>query len=136
MTIDLADGLARKLALKPGMRLFVLGAPPGYVPALRDALMGITIEEAAAATLPEAALVFVRDLAELQHLAARSIDAVRRDGLLWIAYPKGGSGVKTDLKRDVVPPVFEPFGYQPVSQIALDATWSALRFRPAEAVGT
>src|SRR5262245_4893405 len=136
MTIELADGLTRKLALKPGMRLFVLETPDGYLDALAAALDGVTIVDETQDTLPEAALVFARDLAALRHLAARSIDAVRRDGLLWIAYPKGGSGVTTDLKRDIVPPVFEPFGYRPVTQVAVDPTWSALRFRPTDAVGT
>jgi hypothetical protein len=50
--------------------------------------------------------------------------------LLWVAYPKGSSGVKTDVNRDRLWQALEPTGWRPVRQVALDETWSAMRFRP------
>lgn len=160
MSITLAEGLARKLALKPGMTVRLIEPPAGYAGALAIALPDVALMPATAAvpggssadtaspvaaiagvptdpTGPpvDAVLAFATTMADLERLVPAAIVAVVRDGPLWIAYPKGGSGVATDLKRDVVPPVLAVRGYRPVAQIALDATWSALRFRPAEAVG-
>ena len=45
---------------------------------------------------------------------------------LWIAYPKGN---KADINRDSLWPIAAGYGFRPISQVAIDATWSALRFR-------
>ena len=50
--------------------------------------------------------------------------------LTWIAYPKAGQ-LETDLNRDILWELLDGKGVRPVRQVALDDTWSALRFRPA-----
>ena len=48
-------------------------------------------------------------------------------GVLWILYPKGG---RADINRDSLWPLVAVHGLRPITQIAVDETWSALRFRP------
>jgi hypothetical protein len=137
MDVTLAEGLARKLALKPGMTVRLIEAPAGYAGALAMALPEVALLPA---TDPgdapdDAVLAFAPTMADLERVAPVAIAAVRHDGPLWIAYPKGGSRVATDLKRDVVPPVLAPLGFRPVAQVAVDPIWSALRFRPSAEVG-
>lgn len=50
--------------------------------------------------------------------------------MIWVAYPNGSSRVKTDINRDILWEMLKIQNIRPVSQIALDDTWSALRFRP------
>jgi hypothetical protein len=64
----------------------------------------------------------------LERTLSTAITAVRPGGVFWVAYPKGG---KSDLSRDEMWELLKPFLWRPVSQIAIDDTWSALRFRPA-----
>lgn len=52
--------------------------------------------------------------------------------MLWLAYAKGSSKVKTDVNRDKLWAAVLPLGWQPVRQIALDEVWSALRFKPSD----
>ena len=125
--------LASKLQIKAA-QLAVLNPPEGYLPQLQAALAGPELVTAPAVPA-EAALVFVHNLAELAAWVPQAIAAVRRDGLLWVAYPKGASGVKTDVNRDRLWEAVLSLGWRPVRQIALDEVWSALRFRPAEDVG-
>ena len=82
--------------------------------------------------MPDAVLLFVSTLAEVENLTPDAIAAAGHDGLLWLAYPKGSSGVATDLNRDNLWRALTPMGLRPVRQIALDEVWSALRFRPGE----
>ena len=83
-----------------------------------------------------ALLLFVGSLAEMAELAPGAIKMVGQNGLLWITYPKGGSGVKTDVNRDrLAAAVLEATGWRAVRQVAIDEVWSALRFRPVELVG-
>jgi hypothetical protein len=78
----------------------------------------------------DAVLIFVNNLTEVERLTPEGIATVRRDGLLWIAYPKGSSKVKTDVNRDTLWKAVQPLGWDAVRQIAIDETWSAIRFRP------
>lgn len=64
-----------------------------------------------------------------------AIASVRPGGLLWISYPKRSAKVETDMTRDIGWETIDAAGWQGVTQIAIDATWSALRFRPAAEVG-
>ena len=51
-------------------------------------------------------------------------------------YPKGGAKAGTDLNRDVLWQLVGPRGWTGVSLVAIDDTWSAMRFRPSDKVGT
>jgi hypothetical protein len=135
VSVELAEGLPRKLALRPAMRLALLEPPPAYPEALAVALTDITVITASTGETTDAVLAFAPVMADLEQVAPLAVAAAPCDAPLWIAYPKGGSRVVTDLKRDLVPPVLAPLGYRPVAQVALDPTWSALRFRPADRVG-
>jgi hypothetical protein len=121
--------LAQKLQIKSG-KLIVINAPTGYADRLAKELKDLTVSTRAAGTA-EAALLFVNHLAETEKLTPKAGKLVKPGGMLWIAYPKGSSKVKTDVNRDKLWVAVKPFGWQPIRQIALDEVWSALRFKPA-----
>lgn len=121
---------ARKLQLKAGQRVVVLNAPSAP-----EALLGSPPEGAQyilEGGSADAVVAFARESAELRTLLDAGSRAAAGDRLFWVCYPKGGSGVKTDLKRDSVAAIAREFPLQAVSQVAIDETWSALRLRPAE----
>ena len=80
--------------------------------------------------------VFVRDSAELARLGPAALGAVKPDGLLWICYPKGGRKAGTDLNRDILWKLMEERGLAGVTLVAVDESWSAMRFRPSGRVGS
>ena len=124
--------LKDKFQFKNVTRLAVRNAPEGYVEKLQGGLAGIEITAGSEAAA-DAVLLFVNNLAEAQALAPGAVATVapaKPEGILWIAYPKGGSGIKTDVNRDKLWPVVQECGWRPVGQIALDDVWSAMRFRP------
>ena len=114
--------VAEKLQVKKERRL-----------ALADSPLSI---EAPAAPLGQAEIVvqFVRNRAEFDAKIPAILKAIRADAILWVAYPKRSGKVKSDLSRDAMWPPFERIGWRPVSQVSIDETWSALRFRPIEDV--
>lgn len=75
-------------------------------------------------------LLFVRSQAALAAAWPDARAAVTPGGLLWVAYPKKSGPVHTDIHRDAGWGPALADGWHPVSQVAIDATWSALRFRP------
>jgi hypothetical protein len=75
-------------------------------------------------------MVFLRNKVEVDALAPRGIEAVRREGVLWLCYPKGGAKAGADINRDTGWDVVMMTCWGPVAQAALDEKWSALRWRP------
>ena len=121
--------LAEKLRLPAG-RVRIVNASPGHHRALGS--------PTTSAEGPfDFVLLFVRDAAELRRLGPDAVRAAKPQGLLWIAYPKGGSTRgATDLpaspwwhRRDVLGEYTGETGYRPVAQVAIDEDWTALRFR-------
>ena len=135
--------LIKKLRIKPGQRITVINPPPGYLDRLGDLPEGVELAsepgDLELANQPEDTFdfvhLFVKNVAELERLGPTAVRAVKHDGLLWISYPKRSSKVETDISRDVGWDVIQEAGLRPVTQVSIDAVWSALRFRPAERVG-
>ena len=116
--------LAAKLQIKPGASVAVLHQP--------DDVDLEFAEDTSAVNDPDAAdtvIVFVKNRAQLDERAKPLLNAATRDALSWLAYPKAGQ-LDTDLDRDSLWELFGARGIRPVRQIAIDDTWTALRFRP------
>ena len=128
--------LAKKLRLAPEHHVAILNAPPGYLAQLAPAPADLYTELEPAAVY-DVVQLFVNNAEELRILGPAAIRAVRADGLLWIAYPKGGATMgATDLpatpwwtKRDVLGEITGETGYKPVAFVKIDDVWTALRFK-------
>ncbi|RXK86822.1 DUF3052 family protein [Filimonas effusa] len=81
-------------------------------------------------------LVFAKDSVALLQFLEKGLKKVEEDSVLWIAYPKGTSKVKTDINRDTIRETVETFGLSTVTAVSINDIWSALRFRPIDKVGT
>lgn len=59
------------------------------------------------------------------------------DAVVWVVYPKGTSKrYKCDFNRDTGWAKLGELGFEPVRQVAIDADWSALRFRRVSFIKT
>lgn len=76
-----------------------------------------------------------QDRGQLKNRSMPVLAVVEHDGLLWISFSKGSSGVATDLNRDQLWEALADQGIRLVSQVSVNEVWSAMRFRPIEAVG-
>jgi predicted transport protein len=123
--------LLKKLRIQPGQRIALLNAPEGYRATLGELPEGVTVSEEADGRF-DLVHLFVSSSAELARLGPEAMNAVKPGGLLWMSYPKTSSGIKTDLTRDAGWKIVEDAGWRGIAQVAIDQTWSATRFRPAE----
>ena|SRR3989442_1320996 len=123
--------LSNKLLIKPGYRVAVINAPPGYAEKLRPLPEGAELLARPGRDL-DAVVAFARDAGELERIAPSAMKAVKPDGLLWVCYPKGGAKAGgTDLNRDVLWELMNRERLVGMSLVAVDETWSAMRFRRA-----
>lgn len=120
--------LVKKLRYKAG-RARVLNAPAGY-------LLGIETNEESEEKFDFIQL-FVSNAAEVTEWVPNVIPMLNEDALFWITYPKQSSKVKTDINRDILWKMLDDTtAYRPVSNVAIDDKWSALRFREKDKVKT
>ncbi|HEY1871094.1 MAG TPA: hypothetical protein VGG71_08555, partial [Chitinophagaceae bacterium] len=80
-------------------------------------------------------LVFINDSKEYDDFLTKQLKNIEPDSVLWFAYPKRTSKIKTDINRDKIRVKGEEFEITTVTAISIDDTWSALRFRPIDKVG-
>jgi hypothetical protein len=79
--------------------------------------------------------VFASSQAEMETLVKSVAKAGKHDCLFWACYPKSIGKQKYDLNRETVWAALALAGLRPVSQIAINEKWSALRGRDPELVG-
>jgi hypothetical protein len=131
-----ADPLLRKLHHKGGVPVVVLWPPDEVEPALaRWGDEGVAVRRRAQGRVPFV-LAFVRSRQEVAERAGKVVSLLDGDdAVLWFAYPKKSSKrYRTDLERDHSWGPVGDLGFEPVSQVAVDDDWSALRFRRTEHV--
>ena len=104
----------------------MLNAAWGRVGTLTDLPEGVTIESSGDGPF-DLVHLFVKDSIEYAALGPAALQAAKYDGLLWISYPKRSSKVETDLTRDVLWKIVEDTGLRPLTQVSIDAVWSAMR---------
>ncbi len=121
------ETLPEKLMLAPGVRARLLNVPKAVRPLFDPLPDGVHVNESGAEPAGWL-MVFLKDRAALDAFATVAVSEVAYDGVLWIAHRDG-------LDDTMVKQAMEPFGFDAVAAVAVDGTWSALRFRPKERVG-
>lgn len=118
-----AKTVAQKLLVKPGATVWI--SAEQHRPLVTPLPEGASfVEDLAEASV---AVLFAADAAAARSLLEGQRDRLTAPPLLWVAYPKGN---KSDVNRDTLWPIVGAYGLRPNGQVAVDETWSALRFRP------
>ena len=119
--------LPKKLGVKPGMTVALLGAPESFGETLGPLPEGASLAWDGAGPSP-LAVWFLRSQAELEEGLSRAMEAVEERGALWMAWPKRASGVATDLTQQAVREAGLAAGLVDYKVAAIDKTWSGLLF--------
>jgi hypothetical protein len=77
---------------------------------------------------------FCRGAEGVRRVAGRLLPLYRAGGHLWLCYPKKSGRIATDITRDIGWEPMHAAGFLGVAQVAVDADWSALRFRRSEEI--
>lgn len=130
----MARTMAQKLGIREGSSVLTVGAPAGYAELLGDLPPGAELTPSGDGPF-DAIHLFVANQAALEAEWPPALGRLKPGEMMWVAYPKKTSGMETDLTRDHGWDVVKAAGWRPVTQVAIDDTWSALRFRPEHEVG-
>ena len=125
----LESAIAKKMKLKSGLKAAVINAPENYVDTLKhDTALSPTLRGKF-----DWIQIFVRSRSELEVLAPKAAKALRPESMLWISFPKGSSGIQTDLTRDKGWESLHTLDLKWITLVSVNETWSAFALRPYRA---
>ena len=119
--------LPKKLGIKEGSRIALVNAPKVFPTELGELPDNVQLIKRPAKSL-DIILLFVLTEQALMRDFAKLAAKLVSNGMLWIAWPKKSSGVKTDLSEDRVRQIGLDAGLVDVKVCAIDDTWSGLKF--------
>jgi hypothetical protein len=109
--MDLLD----KLQIKPGFKVRVIKKPRGLILPTQARSLGLAL------------LIFAENKNNL--IATLKDKKLLLADYFWVAYPKGSSKKYTDLNRDILSAELKKYGLESIRLIAINDTWSAMRFK-------
>jgi hypothetical protein len=110
---------ARKLGLKPGLRVDIVGAPRGW--SFTDPP---DVERVRHGTV-DVLVAFVHSVAELDPVAWG--ERIHPAGAVWIAWPRKAAGHVSDVTDNAIREAVLPLGLVDVKVAAIDDDWSGLK---------
>ena len=126
VTASAPASLARKLGVRSGQRVALLGAPAGWdVDGLPH---GVVVVRRRSARPADVVVAFIRRLAELERQVDTLGGTIVPDGSLWLAWPRRAGGHHSNITDTALRTVLLPTGLVDVKVAALDEDWSGLKF--------
>ncbi|MCZ6627103.1 MAG: DUF3052 domain-containing protein [SAR324 cluster bacterium] len=119
--------LAKKLGIKPGARVLLLGAPEQMQDWLAPLPDNVTLTRPGGKA-NTVIVFFTKEAAALRCRVPNLAKEIESAGGLWIAWPKKASGVPTDLNDNVVREIGLAAGLVDNKVCAISEVWSGLRF--------
>ncbi|HEX2847397.1 MAG TPA: YdeI/OmpD-associated family protein [Chitinophagaceae bacterium] len=126
----MASPLSKRLRIPENAVLLTLNAPADFKRTLKDLPEGASISTTAQKY--DQVHWFVQNRAQMEKELNKVMKLLKENVIVWVYYPKGSSGIQTDLTRDK--------GWDSllakddkltwISLISFDDTWSVFGFRP------
>ena len=115
--------VARKLRIREGSVVALLGAPAGIRDLLGPLPQGVRVQKEIAGA--RVILYFVKSAAALTRALAALAPAIERGRTLWICWPKRTSAQPCDLTANLIRKLASPYNLVDSKLCAIDETWSA-----------
>ena len=129
----MAQTITQKLRIKEGTKLLTFNAPSNFVEQLSPLPDGVNISTVSDDY--DQLHWFVTSTTQFNSQIDWIIGLIKTGVVCWIYYPKGTSGIQTDLTRDKGWEKLETYnGVQYLSLVSFDATWSAFGIKIENAV--
>lgn len=124
------ESLLKKLNYKEGESVLILHAPKGYLENWGD----IEVDSIPKKDTYDFIQIFLVKKSEIPENFDEGVARYKENSKLWFSYAKKGSELQTDITRDEGWDAAEIHNFLAVRQVAIDANWSALRFKPREEI--
>jgi len=119
--------LQKKLGIKEGFSVFILQPPPHYFDWISPMPPGVKVKTKLAGEIDFIHL-FIKEQKVFVKEFNRCKKNLKKDGMMWISWPKKASKVTTDLDENIIREFGLKNGLVDVKVCAVDEVWSGLKF--------
>jgi len=119
--------LPKKLGIKENFSAFILHAPKSYFDWISPLPKGTQVKTRLTGEF-DFMHVFTQSQKTFEIDFVRCKKYLKKDGMLWISWPKKSSKVPTDLDENIIREFGLKNGLVDVKVCAVDETWSGLKF--------
>jgi len=120
--------LVKKLGIKPETKCVVVGEPREYFDWITPIPEATKFLKKIPSTEVDFVHIFVKDFKTFTKLYKDTRKVLKKDGMMWVSWPKKSSGLTTDLDENVIRDYGLKNGLVDVKVCAVDDTWSGLKF--------
>ncbi|MGE0090918.1 MAG: hypothetical protein AB7S50_15725 [Bacteroidales bacterium] len=119
--------ISQRLFIKSGYRVALIGAPDDFIDKMGQLPEKVIITRSVGKST-NMVQSFVENRVGLIDFL-ENLYKENNELMIWIAYPKGTSKIKTDINRDIIVKISSEFGLKPVAMISIDEKWASLRLK-------
>ncbi len=120
--------LLKKLGIKPAARILVKDEPPSYWDWISPLPEDVVVVKQPRANDLDFVHMFVLSMKVYESQFMRLKKLLKKDGMLWISWPKKSSKIETDLDENKIRDFGLANGLVDVKVCAVDEVWSGLKF--------
>lgn len=119
--------LYKKLGIKEGYKVGLLNAPKDYLTYLQPIPEAVTFHHELSGTF-DLIHAFFYNLQSLEEAYPKLYKCLKKNGSLWIAWPKKASKLQTDLNREILREYVLAHGLVDVKVASYNNIFSGLKF--------
>ncbi|MGB5818797.1 MAG: DUF3052 domain-containing protein [Saonia sp.] len=120
--------LAKKLGIKEGANIQVFNTPKNYMDFFYDFPKDVVILDASKRGQVDFIHIFAKMLSDLNHSFSIAKPNLKKDGILWISWPKKTSAIETELDKFLIMKYGQENGLVDTKVAAIDNDWSGHKF--------
>ncbi|TAI47263.1 DUF3052 family protein [Flagellimonas allohymeniacidonis] len=120
--------LAKKLGIKPEFIVQVFNAPKPYLSFFREFPDGVLLLDASDTAEVDLIHIFATTHAELTSAFAKAQPNLKKNGMLWVSWPKKTSKIPTEIDKFDVMKCGKEQGLVDTKVAAIDDQWSGHKF--------
>jgi hypothetical protein len=118
--------LGKKLGLKEGFKCVIVDAPEKYFDWISPLPSEVKFTKSGKDL--DFIHIFVKDLKTFSKQFLVNKKLLKKDGMMWISWPKKSAKIATDLDENIIRDFGLKNGLVDVKVCAVDETWSGLKF--------
>jgi hypothetical protein len=120
--------LPKKLGIREGSRVTLLGPPDGFIGMLGDLPHGVRVRTKAVGEA-DVIVLFATKFTRFSKEFSKAMSLMPpHGGMLWVAWPKKSAKTDSDLDENLIRDFGLAAGVVDTKVCAIDETWSGLRF--------
>jgi len=118
--------LAKKLEIKKDGKIVLVNPPKNYLELLAPIPGGVKLLPRVTSDT-DLVHIFSTNKEELRSCLRDFLNKLKRDGMIWVSWPKKAAKVPTDITEDTIRELALPLGLVDIKVCAVDHTWSGLK---------